>query len=131
MPVAVDQKHIKKCIGNMLINLLFIQIIVVIITDLSDWPKTVYKTISFILTKGRIVKDNLNWHLVSCSFCQTHWIGLLFLILTSQLTLGSYCLLLLLSFLTPVTNSILLNMRDLMSFLLNKISNIWLKTNMD
>ena len=132
MYVVVEERLIKKCNGNMLINLFFIQIIIVIITDISDWPKTVYKAVSYILTKGKIVKDDLNWHLVSCSFCQMWWIGLIYLLICHSFTIPYIALVALLSFLTPVSNNILLLMKDLIGFEINKIYE-WLQkqTNMD
>lgn len=122
MYVLVEERLIKKCNGNMLINLFFIQIIIVIITDISDWPKTVYKAVSYILTKGKIVKDDLNWHLVSCSFCQMWWIGLIYLIICHSFTIPYIALVALLSFLTPLSSSILLLIKDLAIFLVNKIN---------
>lgn len=110
----------------MLINLFFIQIIIVIITDISDWPKTVYKVVSYILTKGMIVKDDLNWHLVSCSFCQMWWIGLIYLIICHSFTIPYIALVALLSFATPITNSILLLIKDLVLYLIN-LNYKWLK----
>lgn len=43
----------------------------------------------------------------SCSLCMTHWTGLIWLLVTGQLTLALYAWLLLLSLLTPVVQDII------------------------
>ena len=105
----------------MFIDLICIQIIIVIITDLTDFPSSVYKAISYFLTKGRIVTDNMYLHLVSCSLCQMHWVGLLYLIINGSFSIPSYLLVLILSFLTTSTKDILLYSKDLMSYLINRL----------
>lgn len=70
-----------------LFDLLCIAIIIVIITDISDWVETVKKTISYILTKGKIVKTQFRLHLVDCSFCQIFWCGIIYLLVTGEFTL--------------------------------------------
>lgn len=76
---------------NMMIKILFdllcIAIIIVVITDISDWANTVKKSISYILTKGRITKTEYRLHLVDCSFCQIWWCGLIYLLITGAFTL--------------------------------------------
>lgn len=92
-----------------LFDLLCIAIIIVIITDISDWVETVKKTISYILTKGKIVKTQFRLHLVDCSFCQIFWCGLIYLLVTSNFTLMYVAIVCLLSaFAGLIKNGILL-----------------------
>ena len=105
----------------MFIDLICIQIIIVVITDLTDFPSSVYKAISYFLTKGKIVTDNMYLHLVSCSLCQMHWVGLFYLIINGSFSIPAYLLILILSFLTTSTKDILLYIKDLMSYLINRL----------
>lgn len=115
----------------MILDLILIQFIVVSIIDLSGAVDSFKLFISKHLTKNKIITSNYSLKPIDCSYCMTHWSGLLYLILTQHLTLASYSIVLMLAFLTPITNDILLNIKDLMIYSINKISNIWLKTNMD
>lgn len=110
----------------MLIDLLIIQLITVILIDQSGAIESFKLFISNALTKGKIPSTNFSLKPLDCSFCMNHWIGLLFLLLTHQLTLVSYCVVLLLSFATPITNSILLLIKDLVLYLIN-LNYKWLK----
>ena len=92
-----------------LFELLCIAIIIVIITDISDWPDTVKKTISYILTKGKIKKTEYRLHLVDCSFCQNFWCSLIFLLCIGKFTLPYIaCVCIICCFLDFIKNAILL-----------------------
>lgn len=92
-----------------------------IITDLSGWSMTLNRLISKILTKGAIVTNRSNLHIISCSFCQNWWVSLVYLIITHQLSLGSITVVLLLSFSTPLIYRMLLLIKDLINKLIDII----------
>lgn len=104
---------------NLLLHLILLQIIIVFIIDLSGIINTFKSLISRFLTNGSITSYDYSLKPIDCSLCMTHHIGVLFLLLTHQFTLISYCMICLLSFLTPVTSSILLYMRDSLLYLIN------------
>lgn len=106
----------------MILDLILIQCIIVFIIDLSGAVDSFKLFISNILTKGKIQTTNYDLKPFTCSLCMTHWLGLLYLILTSQFTFGSYGLVCLLAFLTPVTSSILLYCKDLIIYVINKLN---------
>lgn len=95
-----------------LFDLLCIAIIIVIITDISDWAETVKKTISYILTKGKIVKTQFRLHLVDCSFCQIFWCGLTYLLITSNFTLMYVAIVCLFSTFSGIIKSSILIVED-------------------
>lgn len=102
----------------MLINFLYmilIQIIVVIIIDLSDFPSTIKKAISFILSKGKFIKDDYTFHLSDCSFCIQMWVNLIFIIYLGQFSIPYITFMLLLSFFTDTTKDILIFIKDIMA----------------
>lgn len=100
---------------NTIIALILIQIITVIIVDLSDFPSTIKKAISFILSKGKFIKDDYTFHLCDCSFCIQWWVNLIFIICVGQFNLPMITVILLLSFFTDTTKDILIFIKDIMA----------------
>lgn len=105
----------------MFIDLILIQIIVVLIVDMSGFIDSFKSFISKILTKGRIETSNYSLRPIDCSFCMNWWVGLVYLIISNHLSLGYITLVLILSFLTTSTKDILLYIKDLMSYLINRL----------
>ena len=104
-----------------ILNLITIQVIAVIIIDLSDFTDHWKLWLSRILTKGKIESFTYSLKPFDCSFCMTWWIGLGYIILNHQFSV-LYCgFILLLSFLTPVINNLLIQFRDLLIRWINKI----------
>ena len=111
---------------NIFLILLIIQLIIVFVTDLTDFPSTIYKLISSILTKGKLVSGNGKLHLISCSLCQVHWAGLLYLIITGSFSFYMWGYVCLLAFLTPVSRDALITLKDILTWILNQINKITL-----
>lgn len=105
----------------MFIDLILIQIIVVLIVDMSGFIDSFKSFISKTLTKGHIETSNYRLRPVDCSFCMNWWVGLTYLVISNQLSLGSVALILILSFLTTSTKEILLYIKDLISYLINRL----------
>lgn len=85
----------------MLTKLLLIAFIVVNIIDLSGVIEEIEKRLSkWLNIKAHIGKP------FSCSYCTTHWLGLIYMLVTNQWTLTNYAMLLIVCFLTPEINDI-------------------------
>lgn len=84
-----------------LTNLLLIAIIIVNLIDLSGFIDELEKGLSkWLNIKAHIPKP------FSCSYCMTHWVGLIYLIASGNCTLMYYATLLVICFLTPQINDI-------------------------
>ena len=105
----------------MIFNMLCIMVAIVLITDISGWPSTLNRLISRILTGGKLVTNQTNLKIVSCSFCQTWWCCLLYLIITHQLSIPMITVSLLLAFMTQPTMMLLLLCKDLINKLINTV----------
>jgi len=97
---------------DVLLNVLLIALITVNITDISGVVQHIENSLSKWL-KLRSVHIKI----LECSYCQTHWLGLLYLIISGNVTLFNYALLLIVCLLTPVMYSTLILIREA----LNKI----------
>ena len=106
----------------MIINLILIQLIIVFIIDLSGAVDSLKLFISKILTKGKIQTTNFDLKPFTCSLCMTWWTGLIYLLICHSFTIPYIALVALLSFLTPLSSSILLLIKDLAIFLVNKLN---------
>lgn len=101
---------------NVITNLILIQIIVVIIIDISGVVEHVEGLIARMLSLKKV-----SIHLIECSFCVSHWIGLFYLLVTGSLSLKSYCFVLILSFFTTVTKELMYCVRDNIIKVINKL----------
>ena len=106
----------------MIIELILIQLIIVYIIDLSGAVESFKLFISKYLTKNKIVTTNFSIKPFDCSLCSTWWIGLIYLLICHSFTIPYIALVALLSYLTPLSSSILLLIKDLAIFLINKLN---------
>ena len=106
----------------MIIDLILIQLIIVFIIDLSGAVESFKLFISKILTKGKIQTTNFDLKPFTCSLCMTWWTGLIYLLICHSFTIPYIALVALLSYLTPLSSSILLLIKDLAIFLVNKLN---------
>lgn len=106
----------------MIIDLILIQLIIVFIIDLSGVVDSIKLFISKHLTKNKIVTTNFSLKPFDCSLCSTWWIGLIYLLICHSFTIPYIALVALLSYLTPLSSSILLLIKDLAIFLVNKLN---------
>ena len=106
----------------MIIELILIQLIIVFIIDLSGVVDSIKLFISKHLTKNKIVTTNFSIKPFDCSLCTTWWIGLIYLLICHSFTIPYIALVTLLSYLTPLSSSILLLIKDLAIFLINKLN---------
>lgn len=97
-----------------------ISVICVIIIDLSGIQQTVKKWICKFLHKPY---QDFDMKFPFCSFCMTHHLGLIYLILTKELTLITYTFLLLIAFSTPIIKDLFVLFKDLMGRLIDGFYN--------
>lgn len=96
--------------GSMLLDIFLIALILVIITDISGFPQD---GLTPLLRKITGSKTGTPSKIFTCSFCQTNWAGLFYLIVTGQLSLLSYAIVLLLATMTPVIYAGVMFIKDL------------------
>lgn len=99
---------------NTLITLALIQLSVVIITDISG----VWDNIEQAVSKWLHCKIKLP-HICICSFCQTWWIGLIWLIASGRVNMLMIAALLMLCTFTSVTSSLVRLITDSIGSLIN------------
>ena len=107
-----------------MINMIWITLICVIVTDISDFPSSVKKAISYALTKGKIVKDDYRMHWVDCSFCQVFWLGLAYILYIGEFSLMNLALILACSFLTTFVKNAICTIEDILTAILRIINKI-------
>lgn len=105
-----------------MINLLLIACIIVFIIDISGFVDEIVKRIY-----DKYIKVG-DYHTLlpklkpfTCSLCSTFWIGLIYLLITSQfniLMIGYVCLL---AFLTPIIGDIFIMVKDALNKIINLI----------
>ena len=96
-----------------MINCLFITIIWVIILDQLHFWDDITSVISGWLTNGKIKKP-ITLKPFSCSTCMSFWTNLAYIIVTNQFSILMILYILILSWTTPIINSIL-------SFVINAV----------
>jgi hypothetical protein len=109
---------------NHILNLLCLALIVVFIVDLSGAIDSLKKFISKVLTNGHIQSNNFNLKPFDCSLCSTWWTGFTYLLITHTFTLPMIAYVALLAFLANVFANILLLLKDVLLYTINKLSNL-------
>ena len=95
--------------------ILAIAFIMVNILDLSGFVEDGLQPFLF-----RNFKIKLKTKPFLCSYCMTHHIGVLYLLISGNLTIYYYCFLLFICWLTPIINNLMILIRDILA----KITNI-------
>ena len=108
----------------MWLNILLIALILVIITDLSGVVEYIK---SHLYHRLRGTYDYpTSWdspliHLLSCSFCQTWWVGLLYLIVIGQFTIRAIAYLLVICYLTTTIKDLLVFFKEVLTRAIDKM----------
>lgn len=100
----------------MVLDLYLISLIVVLITDISG----VVGHVEGAIAKWLRVKG-VSIYLLECSFCQTFWCCMIYLLYNGQFNLFGIALSLLMAFATPVTKDALYAVRDILAKLISLI----------
>lgn len=107
-----------------LINLILIAYITVFIVDISGAIESFKSGLKWLLTKGKMKNSDYVLKPIDCSLCMTFWIGIAYLLITSNFTLpylGFVCLLA--CFANLIKSSILL-VEDVLVTIINLIYKI-------
>lgn len=101
------------------IDLFEIAIIVVIIVDISGIVDEVKGLI------GRLLNiTNVRLKPLDCSLCLNFWVSMAYLLITNELSITAVMVTLLLSTMTPVIQDLIYLIRDILGFILLKISKL-------
>lgn len=104
-----------------MLELLIIAFIIVFITDLSGVVDNIHRLIWYCVYKNKPYNSKFRIKILSCSLCQTFWVGLLYLLFVGKfgvVMIGYVCLL---AFLTPVFQDMLLGIKDILIRLTRKL----------
>lgn len=104
-----------------MLDLLFIQFIIVFIVDLSGFVDTMKEKFSSLLTKGRIKSSDYRIRPFDCSLCAMFWVGLVYLLFTHQFTIPLIAYVCGLSITTTITKDLYYTFYELICKLLNKL----------
>lgn len=108
----------------MWLNILLITLILVIITDLSGIVEY-FKSHLYFKLRGTYDYppswDSPIIHLISCSFCQVWWVGLLYLIVIHQVTIPAIAYLLVMAYLTTTIRDLLVFFKEVLTKSIDKL----------
>ena len=108
----------------MMLNCFFITVFFVVVIDQLHFVDEVTTTISGWMTGGKIKKP-LNIKPFSCSTCSSWWVNLVYIILTNQFSIPMVLYIVGLSWTTPIINSILSFVKNVILKVINIISNFF------
>lgn len=111
----------------MWLNILLIAIILVIVTDLSGIVEYIKSHLYFKLRGTYDYPpswDSPIIHLMSCSLCQTWWVGLVYLIVIGQVTIPAIAYLLAIAYLTTTIKDILVLVKEILTKAIDKLFNL-------
>ena len=99
-----------------IVELILVALVTIYVVDLSGFTDTWLKFLSAY--KGRKITELKPF---SCSLCMVWWVCLAYLVTTSQLTLSLVAFTALLSFLSIPMGQILVMLREVMLYIINKL----------
>lgn len=102
----------------MYINALAITLICVIVIDNTDFVNTITSKIKYLLTNKKFNTPIDNLKPLTCSMCMSFWTNILYFIINKEITILNILYILVLAFLTPIFNKLIIK-------IINKID-IWL-----
>lgn len=95
-------------------DILLIAVIIVVIIDISGFTYSLKSGLKKVLTKGRMSDPYYSLKPLDCSFCMTFWTGLIWLLVTHNVTLWMLAYLLLICVMTPVIKDVIILIRETM-----------------
>ena len=108
----------------MWLNIFLIAIILVIITDLSGIVEYIKSHLYFRLRGTYDYPPSWDTpiiHLMSCSLCQTWWVGLVYLIVIGQVTIPAIAYLLAIAYLTTTIKDIIVFIKEVLTKAIDKL----------
>ena len=105
-----------------MINLFILTCIIVFIIDLSGFVDEMVKRLYYKYIKvGDYHTLIPKLKPLTCATCLNFWVGLIYLLITSQFTITMIGYVCLLSFLTPIIGDILVMIKDVLNKIINLI----------
>lgn len=109
--------------STFIIGIIIINIIIAGITDMTDWPDTVKRIVSYLISQGRFKTTKFDFKLITCSLCQTFHISNIWLIVYVIMT-GEFCIWWLVA---PIISALFVNLTSEILFLIEDIIKSLLK----
>lgn len=101
-------------------NIFIITLIIVFVLDLTDFWQNVSKGLSWIITKGKVVKS-FELKPFSCSLCLPIYVNLIYVLIAGAFSIPMMGYILLMSYLTPIFADGMRLTRDFIVKLLEEI----------
>ena len=111
----------------MWLNIFLIAVILVIITDLSGIVEYIKSHLYYKLRGTYNYPPSWDTpiiHLLSCSLCQTWWVGLVYLIVIGQVTIPAIAYLLAIAYLTTTIKDIIVFIKEVLTKAIDKLFNV-------
>ena len=108
----------------MWLNILLMALSVTIITDLSGIVEYIKSHLYYRLRGTYDYPpswDSPIIHLISCSFCQVWWVGLLYLVMIHQVTIPAIAYLLVMAYLTTTIKDLLVLFKEALTKAIDKL----------
>jgi hypothetical protein len=106
---------------KIMLELFIIAVIIVFIIDLSGALDSFKHSIWKRLFKGIPYKEDWRLKPLDCSLCMTWWIGLIYILITSQFSILMVGYIALLAFMTPIIKDIMILLKDASTKLIDVI----------
>ena len=104
-----------------LLKLLTINLVLILVIDMSGFVPEFKRLISKWLTKDHISTDSYRLKPFDCSYCMTFWCTMLYIIITQQFTTVNILFVVMLTHLTDVTRQAMLLIKDILIKLIDTI----------
>lgn len=105
-----------------MLKILMIQIISVLVIDISGFVDEMKIMLSKLLTRGKIATINYNIKPFFCSTCMSWWCGLIYLIIAQEVSLFTIAFTLFVACMTPVTKNLYYLIFDLFEKIIRTIN---------
>ena len=99
-----------------------IQIISVLVIDISGFCDEIKIMLSKLLTKGKIATSNYNIKPFFCSTCMTWWCGLIYLIIAQKVSLFMIAFTLFVACMSPITKDLYYMIYDIIEKIIRTIN---------
>ena len=106
-----------------ILKILMIQIIMVLVIDISGFCDEIKIMLSKLLTKGKIATSNYNIKPFFCSTCMTWWCGLVYLIIAQEVSLFTIAFTLFVACMSPITKDLYYMIYDTIEKIIRTINN--------
>lgn len=104
-----------------LLELITINLVLILVIDLSGFVPEFKRMISKLLTNNKIAVDSFRIKPFDCSYCMTFWCTIIYLVLTQHFTAPYILAAVTITHLTDVTRQAMLLIKDLLIKLIDNI----------